>query len=131
MVTKLPDEVLHRLESDEIAWCATVRPNGSPHLTPVWFLYRTGTWWIGSAGRSKKVRNLSVDARVSLALQGGGAPVVAEGIAIIHRANFSTEIVAGFAGKYDGWDVTSAEPDGPRVLLEIPVNRWLLQGIAR
>lgn len=130
MVTELPDEVLHRLERAGIAWFATVRPDGSPHLTPVWFLYRTGAWWIGSAGRSKKVRNLSVDGRVSLALQGGGAPVVAEAIAIIHRANFSPEIVAGFAGKYDGWDVTSAEPDGPRVLLEIPVTRWLLSGTA-
>lgn len=129
-MTELPDEVLHRLERAGIAWFATVRPDGSPHLTPVWFLYRTGAWWIGSAGRSKKVRNLSVDGRVSLALQGGGAPVVAEGIAIIHRANFSPEIVAGFAGKYDGWDVTSAEPDGPRVLLEIPVTRWLLSGTA-
>jgi len=131
VVTELPAEVLHRLESDEIVWCATVRSDGSPHLTPVWFFYRTDTWWIGSAGRSTKVRNLSVDGRVSLALQGGGAPVVAEGIASIHRANFSPEIVAGFAGKYNGWDVTSAEPDDPRVLLEIPVTRWLLAGTVR
>lgn len=131
VVIQLPDEVRCRLERDRIAWCATVRPDGSPHLTPVWFLFRTGTWWIGSAARNKKVRNLGIDGRVSLALEGGRAPIVAEGIAVVHRDDFPPDVVAGFAGKYEGWDVTSAVPDGPRVLLEIPVTRWLLKGTPR
>ena len=37
-------------------------------------------------------------------------------------------LVALFAEKYDGWDATDETQDGPRVLLEVPVDRWLLAG---
>lgn len=114
------------------AWLCTVRPDGSPHLTPVWFIYRTDVWWIGSGRRNVKVRNIEGDPRVSLALEDGFAPVVAEGRARIHDRDFPADIVAAFADKYDGWDVTAVvQPGGPRVLLEIPVARWLLAGAAQ
>jgi F420H(2)-dependent biliverdin reductase len=97
-----------RLAHERIAWMCTLPPDGSPHVTPVWFVYRDGTWWIGSEERSVKVRNVSADHRVSLALDGGDAPVVAEGRARILRRDFAAEVVAAFAAKYDGWDVTFA-----------------------
>ena len=109
-------------------WLCTLRRDGSPHVTPVWFVYADGTWWVGCDDRSVKARNVTADARVSLALEDGGAPVVAEGVAHVHR-DFPTEVVAAFAGKYGGWDVRQRE--GERVLLEIPVRRWLLAGTAR
>ncbi|MFJ8363696.1 pyridoxamine 5'-phosphate oxidase family protein [Streptomyces sp. NPDC093984] len=31
--------VLDRLARERNAWLCTVRPDGSPHVTPVWFLY--------------------------------------------------------------------------------------------
>ncbi|MEU1841804.1 pyridoxamine 5'-phosphate oxidase family protein [Micromonospora chersina] len=34
------------------AWLCTLRPDGSPHLTPVWLVYVGGTWWIGCDSRS-------------------------------------------------------------------------------
>ena len=41
-------------------------------------------------------------------------------------------IVAAFAEKYGGWDIRQpVTPDGDRVLLEVPVRRWLLAGTAR
>jgi PPOX class probable F420-dependent enzyme len=125
----LPPDLLDRLEGDEVAWCATVRPDGSPHLTPVWFVYRADTWWVCSAARNKKVRNLERNPRVALALEGGRAPAVAEGSAVVHREAFPAEVVAGFATKY-GWDVTAVASESPLVLLEVPVTRWLLAGTA-
>ncbi|MFG1914549.1 pyridoxamine 5'-phosphate oxidase family protein [Micromonospora sp. NPDC048898] len=112
-------------------WLCTLRRDGSPHLTPVWFVYAPGTWWIGCDSRSVKVGNVLADPRVSLALEGGNAPVVAEGAAQVHRSDFPSAIVEAFASKYGGWDVSSqVSPGTDRVLLEIPVRRWLLAGTA-
>lgn len=69
---------------------------------------------------------------MSLALEGGDAPVVAEGDARVHRDGFPSPVVEAFASKYDGWDVSRQVGLGSeRVLLEIPVRRWLLAGTAR
>ncbi|MEU8211527.1 pyridoxamine 5'-phosphate oxidase family protein [Micromonospora sp. NPDC049044] len=122
-----PSDVVLRLSRERNVWLCTVRRDGSPRLTPVWFVYATGTWWIGCDSRSVKVGNILADPRVSLALEGGDAPVVAEGVAQVHSA-FPDAIVTTFASKYGGWDVSRG--DG-RVLLEIPVRRWLLAGTAQ
>ncbi|MFG1658999.1 pyridoxamine 5'-phosphate oxidase family protein [Micromonospora chersina] len=129
MTSPLPPDVETRLAGERNVWLCTVRRDGSPHLTPVWFVYADGTWWIGCDARSVKARNLEGDPRVSLALEDGAAPVVAEGVARLHRGDFPTTVVEAFAGKYEGWDV--GEPRGERVLLEVPVRRWLLAGTAQ
>ncbi|WP_199853960.1 TIGR03618 family F420-dependent PPOX class oxidoreductase [Plantactinospora sp. BB1] len=132
MPMDLDRRVRDRLDRDRNVWLCTLRPDGSPHVTPVWFLYREDTFWVGSAARNRKVRNIDADPRVSLALENGDAPVVAEGRATVLRADFPAEIVYAFHGKYAGWDVTVPVPgEGPRTLLRIPVTRWLLAGRAR
>jgi hypothetical protein len=84
---------------------------------------------VSSTVRSKKVRNLAHDSRVSIALEGGGEPVVAEGHAVLVQ-DFPPEILAAFQAKY-GWDAADPEPEGPHVLIRIPVSRWLLAGTAQ
>lgn len=127
----LPVGVVERLSRDERAWLTTLRPDGSPHVTPVWFLVHEGTWWVCSAARNAKVRHVVGDPRVALALEDGRAPVVAEGTVAVHREAFPAEVVAGFARKYAGWDITAPGVEGPRVLLEVTVSRWLLVGEAQ
>ncbi|MET7375708.1 pyridoxamine 5'-phosphate oxidase family protein [Micromonospora arida] len=127
-----PAGVQERLSRDLNVWLCTVRRDGSPHLTPVWFVYLSATFWVGCEGRSVKARNVVADPRVSLALESGNAPVVAEGTARVHRAGFPSTVVEAFASKYDGWDVgRQVDPDSERVLLEIPVRRWLFAGTAQ
>lgn len=131
-VTDLHPDVLARLHDDPNAWLTTLRPDGSPHLTPVWFVYADATWWICCSERSVKVRNLQHDNRVSLALEDGVQPVVAEGTAKVLRDGYPPAVVEEFAAKYDGWDITSPfERGGARVLLHVPVRRWLLNGAAQ
>ncbi|PYC64254.1 pyridoxamine 5'-phosphate oxidase [Micromonospora arborensis] len=127
-----PTDVEVRLARELNVWLCTLRRDGSPHLTPVWFVYLAGIWWIGCDGRSVKVRNVVADPRVSLALEGGDAPVVAEGSARVHRSGFPSTVVEAFASKYGGWDVSApVDPGSERVLLEIPVRRWLIAGTAQ
>ncbi|MBC8988842.1 MULTISPECIES: TIGR03618 family F420-dependent PPOX class oxidoreductase [Micromonospora] len=128
----VPPAVEDRLARERNVWLCTLRRDGSPHMTPVWFVYADGVWWIGCEGRSVKARNVAADPRVSLALEDGVHPVVAEGVARLHRAGFPPAIVAAFAEKYGGWDIRQpVTPDSERVLLEVPVRRWLLAGRAR
>ncbi|ASO21832.1 PPOX class probable F420-dependent enzyme [Actinoalloteichus hoggarensis] len=129
-MAELSDAASKRLTTERTTWLCTVRPDGSPHVTPVWFVYRDDTWWISTQEGNRKTRNLIAEPRVSLALPDGDAPLVAEGRAVVHR-ELHPEIVAAFAEKYDGWDLT--EPgygSGASVLVEVPVTRWLLAGEA-
>src|SRR5689334_11926021 len=56
------------LEEEPIVWLSTVRPNGRPHLVPIWF------WWDGEAllifskPNAQKIRNLRFCPDVMLAL---------------------------------------------------------------
>lgn len=127
-------------------WLCASRPDGPPHVTPVWFVYEEGApeaagepgagspprgvWWIGTGARAAKMRLLERDPKVTLALEDGEGPLVAEGEARMHRTRFPDRVREAFLSKY-GWDPAIPErPGEPRVLLEITVRRWLLGGEA-
>ncbi|MFD9565354.1 pyridoxamine 5'-phosphate oxidase family protein [Streptomyces sp. NPDC059994] len=63
--------VCQRLAEEKNVWLCTVRPDGSAHVTPVWFVHQSSQWWIGSDHSSVKVRNIHKEPRVSLALEDG------------------------------------------------------------
>ncbi|WP_410660235.1 pyridoxamine 5'-phosphate oxidase family protein [Amycolatopsis sp. lyj-112] len=128
---KRDQSLIERLGRERNVWFCTLRADGSPHVTPVWFVYLDDVFWVSSGERNVKVRNVDNDARVSLALEDGDAPAVAEGLARVHRDKLREDVLAALAAKYDGWAAgEEIEPFGARVLLEIPVNRWLLKGVA-
>ncbi|WP_340686144.1 pyridoxamine 5'-phosphate oxidase family protein [Amycolatopsis coloradensis] len=129
---KRDQSLIERLARERNAWLCTLRADGSPHVTPVWFVYLDDVFWIGSGERNVKVRNVGNDPRVSLALEDGDAPVVAEGLARLHGGALREDVLAALAAKYDGWAAgEEIEPFGARVLLEVPVKRWLLAGVAQ
>lgn len=128
MVTASPVPDARRLREERVAWFVCVRPDGSPHVTPVWFVFADGLWWVATSRRNVKVTNVQHQDQVSLALPDAERPVVAQGRVRIHSSGFPEEVVQAFAAKYDGWDITCIEPDGPRVLLEVETTRWLLAG---
>ena len=125
---KLSEAARLRLEQERAVWFVTVRPDGTPHVTPVWFVLDRDTWWIASAQRNVKVANVEQQPQVSLALPDPDRPLVAQGRAHVVRSGFPEAVTTAFAEKYGGWDVSSVEPDGPRVLLEVTVDRWLFAG---
>lgn len=71
-----------RLRSDLIIWVGTVRPDGRPHLTPVWFVWDGEHILIFSQPESRKVHNLRANPHVVLALddtKGGEDVITIEG----------------------------------------------------
>ena len=128
----MPDLDLDRLRTERNAWLCTLRRDGSPHVTPVWYVLVDDEFWISSGERNAKVRNVINDPRVSLALDGGDHPYVAEGRAVVHRDRLREDVLAALAEKYDGWQAgLEIEPYGKRVLINVPVDRWLLRGAAQ
>jgi len=57
-----------RLRAEPIIWLSSVRPDGRPHLVPVWFLWDGATILIFSKPAAQKVRNLHYNPQVMLAL---------------------------------------------------------------
>ncbi|MFA9430394.1 TIGR03618 family F420-dependent PPOX class oxidoreductase [Egicoccus sp. AB-alg2] len=117
-----------RLARERNVWFVSPRPDGSPHLTPIWFVWDGRAFWVCTSSDTAKARNLRRDPRVALALQDGDRPVVAEGRAIVHARPYPEAVVRAFRAKFD-WDITATDdPDGDfEVLVEIVPARWLLR----
>ncbi len=52
-----------------VAVLATVSEQGDPVLTPIWYLYRDGRFFMRTARESVKARNIGRDPRVGLCIQ--------------------------------------------------------------
>lgn len=116
-----------RLATDRNLWLTTLRADGSPHVTPIWFVWDGRAFWMCTSSGNVKVRNLRRDPRVALALEDGDRPVVAQGIALLHARPYPEPVVAAFRSRFD-WDITATDdPDGDyEVLVEVVPERWLL-----
>lgn len=111
-----------RLETAANLWLATTRPDGRPHLVPIWFAWLDGEIYILTSRASVKARNLLADPRASVALEDGSRPLIAECLARLVPPPYAPELAEAFLRKYD-WDVHNAgEYDG---MFALTPQRWL------
>lgn len=110
-----------RTEKARNIWLASVRPDGRPHLVPIWFVIDAGRWYICTGSDSVKARNLRANPRVALALEDGDHPFVVEGAA--RQVTPSSAVVRKFKAKFD-WDITTDAEYG--AVFEITVTRQVL-----
>ncbi len=68
-----------RLVASHDYWLASSRPDGRPHLMPVWGVWDGGALWFSSANGSRKALNLRARPRCSVATDDAYRPVVIEG----------------------------------------------------
>jgi PPOX class probable F420-dependent enzyme len=99
--------VEQRLRKDPIVWLITVRPDGRPHVVPVWFFWDGETFLICSQPNTQKLRNLRQNPHVMLALDRTGKlgddVVVVEGTAeLLNETSWSMlRADPAIAEKYD------------------------------
>lgn len=94
-----------RLRTDLILWLATVRPDGRPHLVPVWFLWDGSAILVFSIADNQKVKNLRQNNHVSLALDDtyeGDDVVRLEGTAELLNDPNLTPLMPAYVAKYAG-----------------------------
>ncbi|MSQ25685.1 MAG: hypothetical protein EXR49_05360 [Dehalococcoidia bacterium] len=65
---------------------ATINANGTPHMTPVGFLYEDGAFKMTTTTDRVKYRNIARDARVSLIIRGQVNERDGEGVVVVSGA---------------------------------------------
>jgi nitroimidazol reductase NimA-like FMN-containing flavoprotein (pyridoxamine 5'-phosphate oxidase superfamily) len=110
-----------RLRQARNIWIATVRPDGRPHLTPIWFVHEADRWYICTSPESVKARNLKTNPHVCIALEDGDNAYVVEGTA--RAVTPPTAVVRQFKDKFD-WDITTDTQYS--LVFEIRVQKQLM-----
>lgn len=107
---KLPDEVRAFLDAPRLAVLATVRPDGSPQLTVVWYGLRGDELIVNTTARRSKARNLARDPRVSLLVGEMARYVRLEGEArIVATGAAGLRDIHDLAVRYDGADAAERQ----------------------
>ena len=92
-----------RLRSDIIAWLTTVRADGQPQASPVWFLWEDGTFLIYSRPGRPKLENIGSNPKVSVHLRGtetGGDIATFDGTAELPVDGPPADQVPAYVSKY-------------------------------
>jgi PPOX class probable F420-dependent enzyme len=71
MATMSQDDIETYLAERRHAILATNTPNGPPQLSPVWYLYEEGRFYISVNAGTAKYRNLQRDPGISLCIDAG------------------------------------------------------------
>jgi PPOX class probable F420-dependent enzyme len=91
------------LDAEPVVWLSTVRPDGTPHLVPIWFSWDGASILIASKPHARKVQNLLTNPKVMLAL---GEPEddfdvgLLEGVAEVLDASAAEALPASHLRKY-------------------------------
>lgn len=135
MVFEDKPATLERLDSEPIIWLTTVRNNGQPQTSPVWFLRRGNELLIYSLPNTARVANVRSNPRVALNLDGngvGGAIVTIEGTARVAEELPAASEVAEYVSKYqrfmerNGWtpEVFASRYSAPIVVTMARGRSW-------
>lgn len=73
--------VAERLERSRNYWIASTRPDGRPHVMPVWGVWMEDAVYFGTDPASVKGRNLAANPAIAVHLESGDEAVVLEGVA--------------------------------------------------
>lgn len=71
--------VEERMASSRNYWVGTVRPDGRPHVVPVWGVWVEGTLYFGGGPETRWSRNLAANPQVAVHLESGDDVVIVEG----------------------------------------------------
>ena len=121
------------LRGRHVAVLTTLAADGAPVPTPIWYLYRDGTFYFRTASNAVKAENVRRDPRVSICVQDERPPykaVVAYGTAQIEeQQEWLNRAIPrrylGFIGAM-GYERTARQAiqQGPEVALVVRPDRW-------
>jgi pyridoxine/pyridoxamine 5'-phosphate oxidase len=72
-----------RLTDARSYWIATTRPDGRPHAVPIWGLWLDEHFMFSTGAQSRKARNLSANAHVTIGAEPADDAIVIEGKAAL------------------------------------------------
>lgn len=95
--------VARRLRDESVIWLTTVRDDGTPEPSPVWFIWDGSTFLIFSQPNTPKLRHIARDPKVSLNFDGdghGGDIVIFTGRASVASGERPADQVPDYLAKY-------------------------------
>jgi hypothetical protein len=116
-------------------WIGSTRPDGRPHIAPVWGVWLDDVFYFGTGPGSVKARNLAANPALVVHLESGDEVVILEG-----EAQWLTEvdpalwqrIADHYAAKYEDFRPDPPSPQGPFVALRPKIAfGWLEQDFVR
>jgi hypothetical protein len=107
-------EARRALEAAKTYWLCSVRPDGRPHVVPVWGVWLDDAFLFSTSAASRKGRNLASNPACTVNVQGDGLDLVVEGVtsqitddatlaraAQLYAQKYDWPIVAKDGGFYD------------------------------
>jgi len=104
------------MQSERNIWMATTRPDGRPHVAPLWFIWHEDRVYIMTGG--VKLANVRRNGFAALNTEDGDSVVIIEGTTkIIPLEDALFEIVAQLFIERYGWDIHDSVAE--QALIEI------------
>jgi general stress protein 26 len=105
-----------RLAAARNYWLATTRPDGRPHVAPVWGLWVEDAFYFGTDQAARKALNLADNPAITLHLESGDEVVIIEGVAEpVMDDRLLRRLDVMYRAKYRV-DLVSEEPGGALIL---------------
>jgi len=121
------DELEALLQTERTVRAATVSPDGSPHVVPLWFVWEDGYIWINSLRKSRRARDLREGSQVALCLDTGNEYGELRGAVLYGRFEDATgapeveHVKAAFGAKY--WNAATVPDLRSHVWLRLRPDR--------
>lgn len=127
-MAKLSPKVEKFLKGKHIGSIATSMKDGSPHLTPIWYMLEDGKLVINTTTRRVKYHNIERDNRVCLLVEDGYSHVIVFGNARIAKERDGMKDIETLAIRYTGEEQGRKSARNmywkqPRVTIEITPER--------
>lgn len=120
-----------RLKEAKIYWIASVRPDGRPHLSPIWGVWLDQVLYFDGSPESRRSRNIAGNPQIAVHVERGNAGtdvVILEGEAGEVRPDqeVAVRLAAAYGAKYadndytpsaDQWDNGGLTAVQPRLVL--------------
>ena len=127
----IPEKYRDLVDKKAFAQLATLMPDGSPHVAPVWFEYDGTHIMINSAKGRIKDKNMRRDPRVSMDILDPDNPyrhLSIRGKVVDITENGAVDHINKLAHKYMGQDYPYRQPGEVRVIYKIEPERTHTMG---
>jgi PPOX class probable F420-dependent enzyme len=126
MTLPLEGRLLERIEREYVVWLTTVRADGTPQPTPIWFVLDQGVFFFYSRPDTYKLRNIAANPRVSLNFNStpeGDSVVVITGMAAVDNGAPSIVEMPAFLDKYrEGIPAIGMTPESYARTFSVPIR---------
>ncbi len=73
---------VERLQTTRNYWLSTTRPDGRPHVMPIWGVWINNVFYFSTGAESRKARNLAANPHCVLSVEHAAGAVMVEGSAV-------------------------------------------------